>query len=236
MSESKNDLVRSIIDKAKSEGRNLLSEIEAKAIFGSIGIKTVETRLATSQTDAAKICDQLGYPVVMKILSPDITHKSDVGGVKLGLKNKEEVFEAYQSIMDTVKQHFPTAKIEGVSVQNMAKPGVEVVVGMTKDPQFGPVIMFGLGGILIEILKDVAFRIVPLTPRDAREMIKEIKGYKLLTGYRGQEPVNIASLEGILLTLSNFCDQTPQVKEIDLNPIIARSDGAVAVDARIVLE
>jgi len=121
-------------------------------------------------------------------------------------------------------------------VQKMARPGVEVIIGMSKDAQFGPVLMFGLGGILVEILKDVSFRIVPLTKRDAREMIKEIKGYPLLEGYRGQEPIDVANLEELVLKVSNFVEQTPEVDELDLNPIFAYSDGAVAVDARVILE
>jgi acetate---CoA ligase (ADP-forming) subunit beta len=236
MNQNTNQIVKNIINQAKKESRTLLTEIEAKIIFNSLGIPAVETSLAVSDEEAVKTSNRLGYPVVLKIVSPDITHKSDVGGVKLGLKNSDEVAEAYRTIMSVVKGRFPEARIEGVSVQNMAKPGIEVVVGMTKDAQFGPVIMFGLGGILVEILKDVSFKVVPLTPKDAREMIKEIKGYKLLNGYRGQEPVNLAILEDILLRLSDFCEKTPEIKEVDLNPIFARSDSAIAVDARIILE
>jgi acetate---CoA ligase (ADP-forming) subunit beta len=236
MNENTNQIVNGIISKAQKEGRTLLTEVEAKTIFNNVGIKTVDTRLATTSEEAVNISNQLGYPVVIKIVSPDITHKSDVGGVKLDLKNPVEVAEAHQSIMTAVNARFPAARIDGVSVQNMAKPGIEIVVGMTKDPQFGPVLMFGLGGILVEILKDVSFKVVPLTQRDAREMIREIKGYKLLNGYRGQEPVNIANLEDILLRLSDFCEKTPEIKEIDLNPILARADSAIAVDARIILE
>jgi acyl-CoA synthetase (NDP forming) len=138
--------------------------------------------------------------------------------------------------MTSVKQKFPQAKIEGVSVQNMARPGIEVIIGMTKDPQFGPVLMFGLGGVWVEVLKDVTFRIVPLTRRDANEMIKEIKGYPLLEGYRGSEPANITVLEDILLKVSDFMGKIPEIKEMDINPIFAYKDGAVAVDARVVLE
>jgi acyl-CoA synthetase (NDP forming) len=126
--------------------------------------------------------------------------------------------------------------ILGVSVQRMARPGVEVIIGMSKDTQFGPVLMFGLGGILVEILKDVSFRVVPLTRRDAREMIREIKGYPLLEGYRGREPVDVSNLEELLLKVSTFVEQNPGVRELDLNPVFAYSDGAVAVDARIVME
>ncbi|MDO8688015.1 MAG: acetate--CoA ligase family protein, partial [Dehalococcoidales bacterium] len=147
-----------------------------------------------------------------------------------------QVAKAYDDILGAIKQAYPAARLQGVSVQKMARPGVEVIIGMSKDPQFGPVLMFGLGGILVEILKDVSFRIVPLTPRDAREMIREIKGYPLLEGYRGQPPVDILNLEKLILKVSNFVEQHPEVKELDLNPIFAYSDGAVAVDARVILE
>jgi acetate---CoA ligase (ADP-forming) subunit beta len=236
MTESTNLNAKTILERAHLEGRTALTEIEAKAVMRNIGIKTTDTRLARTSDEATTLADQLGYPVVMKIAAQDIIHKSDVGGVRLGLKNRSEVTGAYQSMMSNIKAKFPLASIEGVAVQNTAKPGIEVVIGMTRDHQFGPVLMFGLGGVLIEIIKDVSFKVVPLTRRDASEMIKEIKGYKLLTGFRGQPPVDIASLEDILLKLSDFCQKTTLVKEIDLNPIFARADGAVAVDARVILE
>ena len=178
----------------------------------------------------------MGFPVVLKIASADVVHKSDAGGVKLDLKTAKQVGKAYDDIMKAIKKEYPQAKIAGVSVQKMARPGVEVIIGMSQDAQFGPVLMFGLGGILVEILKDVSFRIVPLAKRDAREMIHEIKGYPLLEGYRGSEPVDVPNLEELILKVSEFVEQHPEVKELDLNPIFAYSDGAVAVDARVVLE
>jgi acyl-CoA synthetase (NDP forming) len=153
---------------------------------------------------------------VLKIVSPEIIHKSDAGGVKLGLKNATQVGKAYAEIMAAAKRANPKATIYGVSVQKMAKPGVEVIMGMSKDAQFGPVLMFGLGGVFVEVLKDVAFRIVPLARRDASQMIREIKGYPLLEGYRGQEPANITVLEDMLLKLSNFIDKTPKIKEMEV--------------------
>jgi len=173
---------------------------------------------------------------VLKIVSPDVLHKTDAGGVKLGLDDEEAVGKAFNEIISAIKKNEPSANIYGVSVQNMARPGVEVIIGMSKDPQFGPVLMFGLGGILVEVLKDVSFRIVPLAKRDAREMIKEIKGYPILEGYRGQEPADVAVLEDYLLKVSDFVDGRPEIKELDINPIFAYSDGAVAVDARVILE
>jgi acyl-CoA synthetase (NDP forming) len=146
------------------------------------------------------------------------------------------VGKAYSKILSAIKKHYPKAKIQGVSVQKMARPGVEVIIGMTKDAQFGPVLMFGLGGILVEVLKDVAFRIVPLTKRDAHEMIKDIKGYPVLEGYRGQEPADVAFLEDLILKVSDFVDKNPEIKELDLNPVFAYKNRAVAVDARVILE
>ena len=225
-----------IIDKARSEGKTLLTEIESKGLLKQVGISVIDTKLATSREKAISVSRQFGFPVVLKIVSPDIVHKSDAGGVKLGLRTSKQVGRAYDDILAAVKQKHPQAVIQGVSVQKMARPGVEVIIGMTKDAQFGPVLMFGLGGILVEILKDVSFRIVPLTKRDAGEMVREIKGYPLLEGYRGQEPVDVSKLEELLLKVSDFVEQNPEVKEIDLNPIFAYSDGAVAVDARVILE
>ena len=225
-----------IIANATKQGRTVLTEIEAKQVFEEIGIDVVETKLATSQKQAPEISAGIGFPVVLKIASPDITHKSDAGGVKTGLKSKTEVTKAYREIMAAARKKYPKAKIDGVAVESQAKPGVELIVGMFKDAQFGPVVMFGLGGIFVEVLKDVSFRIIPIERRDATEMMIEIKGYALLRGYRGQEPVHLPSLEKILLKVSDFVEKTPEINEIDLNPIFAYKDSAVAADARIVLE
>ncbi len=225
-----------IIDEARGEGRTVLTEVESKELLKQAGIDIIDTRLATSREEAISICQELGFPVALKIASPDIGHKSDAGGVKLGLGNAVEVGKAYQDILAAVRQKHPQARVQGVSVQKMARPGVEVIIGMSKDDQFGPVLMFGLGGILVEVLKDVSFRLVPLAKRDAAEMVREIKGYPLLEGYRGQEAVDISYLENLLLKVSDFVEQNPEVKELDLNPVLAYSDGAVAVDARVILE
>ena len=225
-----------IIGRARSEGRTLLTEVEAKDLLKQAGISVVDTRLAGSREEAVAISKELGLPVALKIASSDVVHKSDSGGVKLGLETEEQVGKAHDEIMEAIGKAFPDATIQGVSVQKMARPGVEIIVGMSKDAQFGPVLMFGLGGVLVEILKDVSFRIVPLVKRDAGEMIREIKGYPLLEGYRGQEPVDVANLENLILKVSDFVEKTPDIKELDLNPIFGYKDGAVAVDARVVLE
>ncbi|MBM3166457.1 MAG: acetyl-CoA synthetase [Chloroflexi bacterium] len=225
-----------IFSQARKEKRTLLTEIESKELLKEAGIPVVEAKLAKTKAEAMALSKKIGFPVALKIISPDVTHKSDIGGVKLGLKNAAQVGKAYSEILAAVKKHQRKAKILGVSVQKMVRPGVEVIIGMTKDPQFGPVLMFGLGGILVEVLKDVSFKIVPLAKRDAKEMIREIKGYPLLEGYRGQEPADIPYLEGLILKVSEFVEKTPEIKELDLNPVFAYKDGAMAVDARVILE
>lgn len=225
-----------IFSALREQGRILLTECESKDVLGQAGVRVVETELARSKPEAVAISNKMGFPVVLKIASIDITHKSDVGGVKVGLNNESDVGSAYDDILSSVKQKNPKAKIHGVSVQNMAEQGVEVIIGMSRDPQFGPVIMFGLGGVMVGILKDVSFRLIPLTEKDACEMIKEIKGYPLLEGYRGQEPCDIHSLERLLLQVSDFIMGNPDIEELDLNPVFVYGDGAIAVDARIVLE
>lgn len=225
-----------IFDKAKKEGRSILTEFESKRFLSQVGIPVVETRLAASQTEAVSISQRIGFPVVLKIISPDVVHKTDSGGVKLGLKNPSEVKKAYKDILKSVKKKHPRTVIHGVSVQKMAPPGTEVIIGTSKDPQFGPVIMFGLGGIFVEVLKDVSFRVIPVNRRDAQEMIHEIKGFPLLQGFRGKEPANISALVEMILKISKLIDRNPQIKEMELNPIFAYKDKALAVDARIVLE
>ncbi len=224
-----------IIDQARQQGRSLLTEVEAKRLLAEAGIPVIETKLAGNKEEAAAVAAELGYPVALKIVSEQITHKSDVGGVKLGLSSADEVTAAFDAIMEAARSAAPDATLDGVSVQRMAEPGIEVITGMTTDAQFGPVLMFGLGGVLVEVLKDVAFRVVPITARDARQMVREIQGFPLLQGHRGQEPADLEALEGLLLKLSEFIEAHPDVTEIDLNPVLAYPKGAVAVDARIVL-
>ena len=226
---------KEILARARQENRTVLTEIEAKQILTEAGINCTETRLAGTKEAAVELSEQFGYPVVLKVSSVDITHKSDAGGVKVNLKDKAAVEQAYDEIMASCTAKFPDADIEGISVQGMAKAGTEVIIGMTKDPSFGPVLMFGLGGIFVEVLKDVAFRVVPIEACDAEDMINEIKGKKLLEGYRGQDPADVACLQQMLLKLSDFVDATPGIEEIDMNPVFAYKDGAVVVDARIIL-
>jgi acetate---CoA ligase (ADP-forming) subunit beta len=228
--------VKDILNQAREEKRTVLTEIEAKQILTEAGINCTDTRLATNKAEAVALSEKLGYPVVLKISSVDITHKSDAGGVKVNLRDKAAVEKAYDDIMASCTAKYPGAHIEGIAVQGMAAAGTEVIIGMTKDPSFGPVLMFGLGGIFVEVLKDVAFRIVPLEKNDASEMINEIKGKKLLEGYRGQDAADIPFLEDMLLKLSVLVDKTDRIAEIDMNPVFAYKQGAVVVDARFILE
>ncbi|MDD4875560.1 MAG: acetate--CoA ligase family protein [Dehalococcoidales bacterium] len=220
---------------ARNTGRSLLTEIESKELMKLAGINVNDTKLAASGEEAISISRQIGFPVVLKIASPDVVHKSDAGGVKLNLKTSKQVGKAYDDIMQAITAKYPQAIIQGISVQKMARPGVEIIIGISTDAQFGPVLMFGLGGIFVEIMKDVSFRIVPLTRYDAAEMIREIKGYPLFEGYRGQEPVNLSILEEWLINISDFVEKNPELQEIDLNPVFAYKDGALAVDARVIL-
>jgi acyl-CoA synthetase (NDP forming) len=226
---------KKIIQKARVEGRTLLTETESKALIRESGIAVTDTQLACSISEAVSISDRIGYPVVLKIASKDITHKSDAGGVKIGLMTPVAVKKAYKEIFISVPVKYPTAALEGVTVQKVADRGVEVIIGMFTDAQFGPVLMFGLGGVWVEILKDVSFRIVPLTKKDAASLIRDIKGFPLLEGRRGQKASDIKSLEGALLKLSAFVEKYHEIKEIDLNPIFVYEKGCVAVDARIIL-
>jgi len=225
-----------IIEQARNEGRVVLTEVESKELLGQAGINVVTTRLAASRSEAVTISQQIGFPVALKITSPDIVHKSDVGGVRLGLATVKQVEQSYGEILRDIRQKYPRAIVKGVAVQKMAHPGTEVIIGVKKDKQFGPVLVFGLGGIWVEVLQDVSLRVTPVTRRDAGEMIKEIKGYRMLTGYRNQPPADISKLEDMLLAVSEFAGQYPMVRELDLNPVIANGDGAAAVDARVVLE
>ncbi|MCJ7604771.1 MAG: acetate--CoA ligase family protein [Dehalococcoidales bacterium] len=222
--------------KTAKKNEILVTEVEAKARLRKAGIPVIETRLARTKAEAVAFSKEMGYPVAMKIVSPDAIHKSDVGGVKLGIANATQAGKAYSDIVSSVKKQVPNANIEGVSVQKMAEPGVEIIIGMNQDPQFGPVLMFGLGGILVEVLKDVSFRLVPVTRLDAAEMVREIKGNALLHGYRGQKPVNIPALEKLIVKVSDFIEKNPDIEELDLSPLIATASGIIAVDARIVLK
>jgi acyl-CoA synthetase (NDP forming) len=224
-----------VLARARAEGRTLLSEVEAKEVLGEAGVPVTKTTLARNRDEAQAQAEAAGFPVVLKIVSPDISHKSDAGGVKLNLASRADVAAAYDAIVASCTKHVPGARITGVAVQHMAPQGTEVIVGMTTDAQFGPVMMFGLGGIMVEVLKDVSFRLVPLEEKDAAQMVAEIKGRPILDGVRGQPAADVEALKATILKVSRFVEQHPEVRELDLNPVFAYPDGAIAVDARIVI-
>jgi len=224
------ELSKEIIDQAKAVGRTYLMEHESKAILESLGITTAKSIVARTEDEAVEVFMSLASPVALKVLSPDVVHKSDAGGVKLNLKDADEVRAAFRDIV----RAFPGKKVEGISMQKMARPGVEVIVGVTNDATFGPMLMFGLGGVFVEVLKDVSFRSIPITESDAQDMIEEIKGYALLKGHRGHS-VNIKMLIDLLMRVSDYVMKNPDISEMDLNPVFLYPDGYMAVDARIIL-
>jgi acyl-CoA synthetase (NDP forming) len=228
--------ITEIFEKAKVENRKFLLETEAKTICAQYGIPVTKFMVAKTAEEVVKFAEKIGYPLVMKIISPDVIHKFDVGGVMVNLRTSEEVENAYKKILNNVKKHNPNARIAGVTVQEMAPESTEVIVGAIKDPQFGQTLMFGLGGIFVEILKDVTFRIAPVTKQEVKEMITEVKAYPLLQGYRGQPPADVNAIVHILLATSKLVMEHPEIKELDLNPVMVYRKGAKTVDARIILE
>jgi acetyltransferase len=225
-----------IIEKAMSEGRTSLLENEGKEILSLHGAQVSKDILARTAQDAVRIAKKIGGEVVLKVVSPDILHKSDAGGVRLNLKSDDNVREAFNSIMQSTAQYNPNADIRGVIVSPMASKGIEVIIGTKVDDQFGPVIMYGLGGILVEVIKDVAFRVLPLSERAARKMIEETKSYPLLNGFRGESNYDKKALKALLLLCSDMIESYPQIQEMDLNPVIVHEKGVSIVDARIILK
>jgi len=232
------ETVKAAFAKTRADGRVNLNEVECADILRAYGFTLPAAKLCTSADEAVAFADQTGYPVVMKIASPDILHKSDVGGVKVGLASADAVRSAYETMMTTISAKMPQANIWGVSMQQMVTQGKEVILGMSNDAQFGPMQMFGLGGIYVEVLKDVTFRIAPLTERDAQQMISEIRAYKLLTGARGEQSVDLAAITEAILRLSQLVTDFPEIAEMDINPLKAQpgNGGAIAIDSRISLK
>ncbi|HOP08748.1 MAG TPA: acetate--CoA ligase family protein [Candidatus Methanofastidiosa archaeon] len=223
-----------LIQKAKEENRSLL-ENEAREILKLYGINVPPYRVASNEDEAADFAKELGYPVAMKILSPQILHKSDAGGVVLDIKNSAEARSAYAKIIVNAMNYDKEADLLGVLISPMMRQGVEVIIGMTQDPQFGPVIMFGLGGIFVEVFKDVSFRVTPVDRVDASEMVREIKAYPILTGIRGERPKDIDALIDLILKVSDLSDEHSEIRELDLNPVFVYDQGVSVVDARIIL-
>ncbi|RZN31756.1 MAG: CoA-binding protein [Methanosarcinales archaeon] len=227
--------VQKILDNERKQG-NKRPGVECMSLLERYGIPVAESVVASTREQAVEAADRIGYPVVMKVVSADISHKTDVGGVRTGIMNAEETGVVYDSMMHQIHRYMPDARIEGVLIQKMLEGGREIIIGMNRDPQFGPMIMFGLGGISVEVLKDVTFRIAPLTENDVNEMIKEIRAYPMLLGIRGEKPSDISAIKENLLRFSKLCTDFPEIVEIDINPMLVFEAGCVAVDIRLTLE
>jgi|SoiMetStandDraft_5_1073268.scaffolds.fasta_scaffold15968_2 4-hydroxybutyrate---CoA ligase (ADP-forming) len=217
--------VKSILDKIKLEGRKNALEEEGYGVLSSYGFSTPKGILGTTEEECAKAANQIGYPIVMKIVSPDIIHKSDAGGVKVGLKNEKEIRSAFREIMDNAKAYKAEASIKGVLIQEMITSAKEVILGAKQDPLFGPLVMVGLGGIYVEVLKDVVFRLAPIDEQEAEKMVNSIKAIKLLKGVRGEAPSDLTSVVDSLLRLSQLITDFPEIEEFDINPLLVLESG-----------
>lgn len=231
------NLVQNIIENAREQGKNTLG-LESLDILKAYGIPTVGTAMTTTIEETTKAAEEIGYPLVMKIISPQISHKSDVGGIKLNLNNAQDVRAAYEDMMENIPKKEPEADLEGVQLQKMLSGGTEVIIGMIQDPTFGSMLMFGLGGIYVEVLEDVEFAIAPVNESEAKDMVKKIKTHELLEGTRGDKPKDIDSIVDIILRISQLVCDFPEINEFEINPLMVfdEGDGALAVDMRAILK
>ncbi len=233
-----NDRVREVFARVRAAGRVELGEIEAREVIEAYGMRLPKSQLARSPDEAAAIAAAIGFPVVMKISSPDILHKSDIGGVRVGVADAAAARDSYELIEYRARKYSRDATIWGVLVQEQVRKGREVLVGVNRDPQFGPLVVFGLGGIYVEVLKDVAFRLAPITRAEAAEQVRSIRTYALLQGVRGEAPADIAAAEEIILRVSQLVTEFPEIVEMDINPLVLHNqgEGAIVLDARIILQ
>lgn len=228
-----------IIEGVLAQGRKSLVEFEAKEVLKAYGLPVPEEKLARTLDEALRYAEEIGYPVVLKLMSPQILHKSDAKVVLLNIKNPEELRQKWEEIHENARRYRPDAEILGVLVAPMLKVGKEIIIGVTEDPQFGHALMFGLGGIFVEVLKDVTFRIIPIEERDAWKMLREIKSYPILAGARGEPPADMKAIVDLMLRVSKLIDDLRDyIREMDLNPVFVypEGEGAVVVDARIILK
>lgn len=216
--------------------KRALTEMKAKALLEEYGIPFPKRALARTKDEAIKKANEVGFPLVMKIVSPDIVHKTDVGGVLLNIRSEEDVAKGWDEIMNSVKAKAPNAKIDGIMLEEMIEGGYEVIIGGLRDPVFGPVVMFGgLGGIYVELFEDVSFRLAPIDEIEAEEMLKETKGYKILSGYRGMPRGDIDGLKRMLVAVSKIMAERDEILELDLNPVRVFPDRIVVLDAKIIV-
>jgi acyl-CoA synthetase (NDP forming) len=225
-----------IIENALKTGRENLTELEAYEICGEYHIPYPPTLFAENWQQLASKVKCLGYPVVLKIVSPAIIHKSEIGGVITGINCGAELETAFYRLHNNIREKAGDVPVQGVLAQKAMPQGVELVVGGIRNAQFGPVIMFGLGGIMIEVIQDVSFRLAPLNQSEALRQIMETKAYQVLKGIRGTKACDIAAVAGLIVKVGNLLAETPQIQELDLNPVIAYPDGCIAVDARIIVK
>jgi len=227
---------KNIFKQVRKDKRKALTEQEAREVLKFYKIPVVKGKVAKTIGQAKEFADDMGYPLVLKIVSKDVLHKTDVGGVVVNVRNEAELKNSFFQILKNVHEKKPRSKIDGIFVQKMLAKSPEVIVGGKWDQTFEQVILFGLGGVFVEVFNDVSFRVVPIKERDAVEMIEETKGLKILKGCRGQKPVDFKALIDILMKTSKMLEQNQEIKELDINPIFAMSNKAVAVDARIIIE
>lgn len=223
------------IARALAEKRNLL-EPEAARLFAGHGLPVPPFRVAAGEPEAVAAARELGFPVVLKIVSRDVLHKSDAGGVRVGLADEAAVAGAWREMMAGVAARVPGARIDGVLVAPAAPEGLECIVGMTRDPQFGPALMFGMGGVFVELLRDVSFRVLPIARADAEEMVREIRGFPLFQGLRGSPPRDVGAVVDFLLATAALAEANPEIREIDVNPLRVYGTGVLALDARVILQ
>ena len=227
---------RRLITEAREQGRAALDEGAGKQLLAAYGIAVPKAIIVSGAADVDAAFKRLKPPMVVKVMSPDILHKSDANGVKLGLRNKSQVQQAFTQLIKNASEFNADADIHGVLVSPMVQPGVEIIIGTKIDEQFGPIIMYGLGGVMVEILKDISFRVLPITRHSARNMIKETKSYPILNGVRGYPPYDQKALVHLLLLVSDLIEAYPDIQELDLNPVILHHEGLSIVDARIILK
>lgn len=224
-----------IVKEVLSLARTSLVEPEAKEILRLSSVPVPRFLVAKDVVEALDAADKIGYPLVLKLVSPDLTHKSEVGGVALGIKNRAELEQRWSEMILTVADEMPTALIEGFLIEEMVPKGVEVIVGAVRDPQFGPVVMFGMGGVSVELMKDVSYRLAPLTREEAFEMMGEVKGFPMLTGFRGGTVKDLGAIADVIMKVAAIIEKVDGLKELEINPLVVHERGAVAVDARGVL-
>src|SRR5213592_578792 len=227
--------VRRVLDAVKAEGRTALTAPEGKIVCEAYGIAVPKEGVATSAADAAKIAAVIGFPVVLKVVSPEILHKTEAGGVLVGVKSAEEAQKGYDTIIANAKKYNAKANVLGVQVQEMLTGGQEVIIGAVTDPVFGKLVAFGLGGVLVEVLKDITFRLAPATEDDALSMLDGIQAHDMLKGVRGGDPVSRDALATMIQNVSRLVSDHPEIAEMDLNPVFATKEGAIAADVRILV-